>query len=216
MNYALLAMILGTFILELVMGADESLVRAFAFVPADLSAALETGRAEATLDVAMSIATSVMLHGGWFHVIGNLVYLRVFGDNVEDRLGHVGFLLFFFASAIAGSVAHFLLEPTSTVPVIGASGAISGVLGAYVVMFPKAPVLTLFPIFVFLSFIEVPAFVFLGIWALQQFLNGYLVITDSVHQEGVAWFVHIGGFGLGVLTGLVARLSRRRARRSDQ
>ncbi|MBI2377607.1 MAG: rhomboid family intramembrane serine protease [Deltaproteobacteria bacterium] len=211
-NFLLLVLIALAFVLQLVMGHDDTLVRAFGFVPSELLQAIDRGRLEAAPGVALSVVTSVFLHGGWFHVLGNLIYLRVFGDNVEDRLGHLGFVAFFFASAIFGAALHAFITNGSSTPVIGASGAISGVLGAYVVMFPRAPVLTLFPIFVFLSFIEVPAFLFLGVWALQQFLNGYLVIAESVHQEGVAWLVHVGGFGLGIFVGLVSRLLHGRRR----
>jgi membrane associated rhomboid family serine protease len=158
--------------------------------------------------------TATFLHGGWFHVVGNLLYLRVFGDNVEDRLGHLGFLLFYFGSAAAGATAQAIVAPTSTVPMIGASGAIAGVLGAYIVLFPRARILTLFPIVIVLTFIEVPAVLFLGIWALQQFLNGFLVVTaPSAADGGIAWFAHIGGFGLGIGVGLLRRLIGRVERR---
>lgn len=210
-NYGLLAAIGAAFVYQLTLGGEVSqLVDAFGFVPAravehlaqrDLAALLTSGLA------------AMFLHGGWFHVIGNLLYLRVFGDNVEDRLGHLAFLLLYLSAGIAGWVAQGWADPNSSVPVIGASGAIAGVLGAYIVMFPSARIVTLFPVFIFLTFIEVPAVVFLGIWGLQQLLNGYLALETSASGSGVAWFAHLGGFGVGLLAGIVGRLWRRRRRR---
>lgn len=190
----------------------DPLVRAFGFIPARLTVAAD--RQEGLGPVLLTMLTATFLHGGWFHVVGNLLYLRVFGDNVEDRLGHLGFLLFYFGSAAAGATAQAIVAPTSTVPMIGASGAIAGVLGAYIVLFPRARILTLFPIVIVLTFIEVPAVLFLGIWALQQFLNGFLVVTaPSAADGGIAWFAHIGGFGLGIGVGLLRRLIGRVERR---
>ncbi|MEM1025542.1 MAG: rhomboid family intramembrane serine protease [Myxococcota bacterium] len=183
-------------------------IRAHGFVPARL--------AEAPLEGLRDAATAMFLHGGWFHVLGNLLYLRVFGDNVEDRLGHLVYPAFYVAAGLAGALAQWAVQPDSTTPMVGASGAIAGVLGAYLVMFPKARVVTLFPVFIFLTFIEVPAVVFLGIWGLQQFLNGYATVTEATQVvDSVAWFAHIGGFVFGVVVGIVMRLrgSRRRIRR---
>jgi membrane associated rhomboid family serine protease len=215
-NYALLVIIGVAFLFQVSLGRDvDDLIRAWGFLPGDFRAALETGRPEEVAQVSITIVTSMFLHGGWFHAIGNLLYLRVFGDNVEDRLGHVGFLLFYLASGAAGALAQLMFEGRQDVPMIGASGAIAGVLGVYVVLFPAARVVTLFPIFIILTFIEVPAFVFLGIWALQQLLNGYLALGDVGRGEGVAWFAHIGGFALGLLIGLVARaIGARRAKKA--
>jgi membrane associated rhomboid family serine protease len=214
-NYALLVLIGAVFLFELSLGRGvDDLTHAYGFVPADFGAALNDGSTQAILEKAVTIFTSMFLHGGWFHVVGNVIYLRVFGENVEDRFGHVTFLLFYLASGAAGAIAQFLFDPISSVPTIGASGAIAGVLGAYVVLFPAARVVTLFPIFIFLTFIELPAFLFLGIWALQQLLNGYLALgSDSVNAAqmgGVAWFAHIGGFGLGIVFGLVFKLTHRK------
>ncbi|MFO0724995.1 MAG: rhomboid family intramembrane serine protease [Myxococcota bacterium] len=211
MTYGLIALTVLAFGYQIT-HADEidPLVRAFGFVPARLTAAADRGDGSLPA-VLLTMVTSTFLHGGWFHIIGNLLYLRVFGDNVEDRIGHVGFFLFYFASAAAGATAQAIIAPTSTTPMIGASGAIAGVLGAYIVMFPRARILTLFPIFILLTFIEVPAFFFLGIWALQQFLNGFLVVTSPAGGDGgIAWFAHIGGFALGVVVGGLARTVKRR------
>lgn len=214
-NYALIAGCVLVFAYQVLHAAEaDALVRAYGFVPANLDTALT--QTELGPAVGLTVLTSMFLHGGWVHVISNLLYLRVFGDNIEDRLGHVGYLLFYVAAGAAGALAHWLVEPTSAVPVVGASGAIAGVLGAYIVLFPRARILTLFPVFIFLTFLEWPAYVFLGIWSAQQFLNGLLTIASSATSDGgVAWFAHIGGFALGVVVGGIARVvsgARRRKR----
>ena len=187
-------------------------MEAHGFVPARLAEALAAGDRAGLALAAQAILTSMFLHGGWFHVVGNLLYLRVFGDNVEDRLGHALFLVFYLASGVAGAVGQYLFDPGSVVPMIGASGAIAGVLGAYVVMFPAARVVTLFPVFIFLTFIEVPAVVFLGIWAAQQLLNGYAPLGASGAGD-VAWFAHLGGFAFGAAVGVVYQLTAGQRRR---
>ncbi len=142
----------------------------------------------------LTILTCIFLHGGWMHFLGNMWFLYIFGDNVEDRFGHGGFLAFYLGCGVAASVAHLLTNPTSGVPTVGASGAIAGVMGAYFFLYPRAVVLTLIPIFVFLHLIVVPAWVFLGVWFLIQLFKG----TVSV-GAGVAWWAHIGGFAVGFL-----------------
>ncbi|MCB9655959.1 MAG: rhomboid family intramembrane serine protease [Deltaproteobacteria bacterium] len=216
-NYALLVGIGGVFALQLMGEGSGGLVSQYGFVPAKFHAALRAEDAKALLLSLGTIATSVFLHGGWFHVIGNLLFLRVFGDNIEEKLGHILYLVFFLVSGVAGALTHALVEPESALPVIGASGAIAGVLGAYIVMFPTAKIVTLFPIFIFLTFIELPAFLFLGIWVAQQLLNGYLVIGGGrgllTAEPSVAWFAHIGGLAVGVVTGIAWRLWWRKRRR---
>lgn len=217
-NYALLAACVLGFAYQILHLAEaDAIVRQYGFVPASLDEALR-GTDQLRSAVGLTVLTSMFLHGGWIHVIGNLLYLRVFGDNIEDRLGHLGYLVFYLAAGAAGALGHWLVDPTSTVPVVGASGAIAGALGAYIVLYPRARILTLFPVFIFLTFLEVPAFVFLGIWGVQQFLNGFLSVAASATSDGgVAWFAHIGGFALGVVVGGIVRLvtvarRRRRAR----
>lgn len=211
-NFGLMGLVGLAFLFQLSVKDVDDLVRTHGLIPADLDQALETGAVPLLWAQLQAILTSMFLHGGWFHVIGNLLYLRVFGDNVEDRFGHAVFLVFYLLSGIAGALAQYAFAPDSTTPVIGASGAIAGVLGAYIVMFPTAKVVTLFPIFIFLTFIEVPAVFFLGLWAAQQLLNGYLAL-GSDPAGGVAWFAHLGGFGLGLLAGGVYRSLRRTRRR---
>ncbi len=220
-NYGLMLLCALAFLYQLSLGAQvDALIRTHGFVPDALQLALQAAQGaggwEALVPQAQAILGAIFLHGGWFHIVGNLIYLRVFGDNLEDRFGHVPYLLFFIASGFAGAVGQYLFEPNSTVPMIGASGAIAGVLGAYMVMFPSAKVVTLFPVFVFLTFIEVPAVLFLGIWAAQQLLNGYFALGTQGESAQIAWFAHLGGLAFGCASGLGFRLLRRVVRRPAQ
>src|SRR5215831_1820158 len=148
---------------------------------------------------ALPLLTSMFLHGGWLHFLGNMLYLWVFGDNVEDRVGHFGFLMFYFACGLAAAFLHIFTNPASTVPTVGASGAIAGVLGAYLVLFPGARVLTLVPIFFFFQLIELPALLFLGFWFVMQFFSGAMSLTAGRDVGGTAWWAHIGGFCAGIV-----------------
>ncbi|MDQ1271622.1 MAG: hypothetical protein QG591_252 [Planctomycetota bacterium] len=140
----------------------------------------------------------MFLHGGFIHLIGNMWYLWIFGDNIEDRLGRVRFVLFYLLCGIGSALVHVYFNSQSGVPCVGASGAIAGVLGAYMVTFPKARVLVLVPLFIVWEFIELPAVVVLGFWFLIQFFSGTASIS-SAQGGGVAWWAHIGGFVLGVI-----------------
>ncbi len=148
----------------------------------------------------LTFLTHLFLHGGWVHFLGNMWTLWIFGDNVEDRLGHVRFLLFYLLCGLAAALVHIYFHPHSTIPTIGASGAISGVLGAYFVMFPLARVIVMIPIFIFPFFFEVPAVLYLGYWYLIQIFSGTLSLALPGHVGGVAWWAHVGGFLAGVLT----------------
>lgn len=150
-----------------------------------------------------TLLTCIFLHGGWMHFLGNVWFLYIFGDNVEDRLGHWGYLAFYLLSGVAASAAHLGTNWSSTVPTIGASGAIAGVMGAYFLLHPKAMVLTVVPIFFFIEVLVLPAYFFLGIWFLLQFFQGTMAIT-ATEAGGVAWWAHIGGFvaGLGAAAAL--------------
>jgi len=140
--------------------------------------------------------TSMFLHAGWTHLIGNMWFLWIFADNVEDRMGHLNFLIFYLMCGLIASFTHFIINRHSAVPAVGASGAIAGVLGAYMMLFPSARVLTLVPFFIFLEIIEIPAFVFLGIWFVYQFLLG--VSSLGTYGAGIAFWAHIGGFLAGI------------------
>jgi membrane associated rhomboid family serine protease len=143
--------------------------------------------------------SAIFLHGGWLHLIGNMWYLWIFGDNVEDRLGHVRFLVFFILCGVIGNIAHYAFNHMSEVPAIGASGAVAGVLGVYLISYPGARILTLIPIFFFIQFVELPALIVLGFWFVLQFLNGLGSVVVSTATGGVAWWAHIGGFLGGIV-----------------
>ncbi len=143
--------------------------------------------------------SSMFMHGGLYHLLSNMWFLHVFGDNVEDRLGHLRFFIFYLLTGVAAVLVHALMAPSSTIPLVGASGAISGVLGAYILMFPRTRIVT----FVFIFFVEVPAFIFIFVWFVMQVSSGCgTLVTPS--EAGVAFFAHIGGFVAGVLLLLIS------------
>ncbi len=147
-----------------------------------------------------TLFTSMFLHGGWLHFLGTMWFLWIYGDNVEDILGRAKYLFFYLACGVAAGLVHVMMNPGSRVPTIGASGAIAGVMGAYMVKFPHSRILTLVPVFFFLTTVEVPAVFILGYWFLLQFFSGVGTIGAShLSQGGVAWFAHIGGFLAGML-----------------
>jgi len=147
-----------------------------------------------------SLLTSMFLHGGWLHLIGNMWFLWIYGDNVEDLLGHGKYLLFYLLCGVAAGLVHVAFNPYSRVPTIGASGAIAGVMGAYMIKFPHSRIVTLVPIFFFLTTIEVPASLILVYWFFVQFFSGLGSIGYShLSQGGVAWFAHVGGFLAGMV-----------------
>jgi len=155
-----------------------------------------------------SLITSMFLHGGWMHLIGNMLFLFVFGDNIEAVKGHGGFLLFYFLGGLAASFAHIFFNPESSIPSIGASGAISALLGAYLVWFPSSKIKVLVPIVFYLTVIRVNAFFFLFIWAAMQVLYGMASIgAQSAETAGVAYWAHIGGFAFGLVVALILRVT---------
>ena len=157
----------------------------------------------------LTLLTAQFLHGSILHLVSNMLYLWIFADNVEDRLGHGRFLLLYLASGIVAGVAQILVSPRSTIPMVGASGAIAGVLGAYLLMFPTAKILTLVPLWFFWETIEIPAFVFLGVWFLLQWVYGLVSIGQVADVGGVAFWAHVGGFVSGMLGVVVIRTRRR-------
>lgn len=154
------------------------------------------------------IVTSMFLHGDFLHFIGNMVFLWIFGDNVEDRVGHGGFLLFYIGTGAAAALAQVFADPASIVPMIGASGAIAGVMGAYFVLYPHSRILTAVFLIVFLDIIEIPAIFFLGVWFILQLLHGSLSSTTG---GGIAFWAHAGGFAAGLAIGLYFRARDRAA-----
>jgi len=153
-----------------------------------------------------SLVTSMFLHGGWMHVIGNMWFLWIYGDNVEDTLGHAKYLLFYLLCGVAAGLVHMVFNADSRMPTIGASGAIAGVMGAYVVKFPRSRIVTLVPVFFFLTTMEIPASVILVYWFVVQFFSGFWTLGEShLSQGGVAWFAHVGGFLAGIVLIYVLR-----------
>lgn len=150
----------------------------------------------------LPLLSSMYLHGGWLHLGSNMLTLWVFGDNVEDRMGHVSYLLFYTFAGFAATFAQALTEPASPLPIIGASGAIAGVLGAYLLLFPRARVVTLIPIFFFITVREVSALFFILFWFVLQLFNGVMALDPMTAEAGIAWWAHIGGFLVGVLFAL--------------
>jgi membrane associated rhomboid family serine protease len=164
------------------------------------------------MQVLVSILTSTFMHAGWLHILGNLLFLWVFGDNVEDRLGHLGYLLFYLAGGIFAALCQAAADPESLIPNVGASGAVAAVLGAYLVLYPRATVNVVIPFFILIFIpIPVPAAFMIGLWFVQNLLAGVASVSETSAGGGVAFFAHIGGFAFGfLLTLLVLRPALRR------
>ena len=209
-NLLLIFINVATFIWELSLGSSiQPVLQNLAFVPAQFWSSAPL------VPSIVAMFVSMFLHGGWLHLAGNMLFLWVFGDNIEDRLGHGLYLVFYLACGVAATLAHAGMNPTSAVPAIGASGAIAGVLGAYLILFPRQRITTLIPIFIFITIREIPAIVLLGFWFVLQLFVGTVSLGGSIHEQGgVAYFAHIGGFLTGmVLVILFGGLRRRAARR---
>jgi membrane associated rhomboid family serine protease len=189
-TYVLIAINVVVFLLELQAGND--FIQKWAFIPARFSE-------EPAEDVA-TLFSAMFMHGGWMHLGGNMLYLWIFGDNVEDRFGSVRFLLFYLAAGLAASFAQYAVNPASPIPNVGASGAIAGVLGAYLLMFPKARVNVLLG----RQVVAMPAFIVLGFWIVLQLVSGVGSIADTAQTEqgGVAYMAHVGGFVAGLVLGV--------------
>lgn len=181
--------------------ALEALVYQFGVVPRQETAILSGSTHLSPAVALLPILTSMFMHAGWLHVIGNMWFLWIFGDNIEDYLGHFKYLVFYLLSGIGASAFHILLNINSRVPSIGASGAIAGVMGAYIVLYPRARVLTLVPLIIFFTFWWLPAWIFLGYWFLIQFLSGAATTIAYTSQTGggVAFWAHVGGFATGIV-----------------
>lgn len=200
-NYGLIGANVAVFVYELTLGSGlDTFILRHGLVPATF---LET------LNV-MPVFSSMFLHGGWLHVIGNMWFLYIFGDNVEDQFGHARYLAFYLVSGVAAAMTQVMFNAGSGMPMVGASGAIAGVLGAYVFMFPEAKVKTLIPIFFFFQVVDLPAFLFLGIWFLIQAFSGVYSLRIASDVGGVAWWAHIGGFAGGAVLVPFLRKHRRR------
>ena len=212
-NRALVVANVVVFIAQLFMGPmTERIIQTFGFMPARLLHPQQFGYA--VWEVAVTLVTSLFLHGGFVHLIGNLIYLWVFGGAIEDAMGRPRFLLFYLACGAAGSLTHTVLFPNSTVPSIGASGSIAGLLGAFLVLRTKDRIVTLFPLVVYWAMAEIPAMLFLPVWFGMQFFSGFLSLQaarGTQEVSGVAWWAHVGGFLFGLLVAAIFRLRVRRA-----
>jgi membrane associated rhomboid family serine protease len=172
-------------------------VKSYGIIPARVTRAAEEGHF--AVRAYLPLISSAFVHGGWVHLIGNMLYLFIFGHAVEDKLGHAGYAVFYLLCGVGSAVVQIYSNPESTVPLIGASGAIAGVLGAYFILFPRARILTMIPLFVFFPVVEVSAFFFLGFWFIMQFLSGSMTVGTDTAGGGVAWWAHAGGFVVGAV-----------------
>jgi membrane associated rhomboid family serine protease len=179
----------------------DGFIKAFGLIPERL------GEGTAFVSQAYPFFTSMFIHGGWFHLIGNMLYLYIFGDNVEDRMGHFKYLIFYLIAGIAAAFSQILTNLHSGIPMVGASGAISGVLGAYILYFPRSRVLTIIPIFLIIQFVEIPAYLFLLFWFVMQFFSGVASLAIAKSAGGVAFWAHVGGFVAGFI---LARLFQKK------
>ncbi len=191
-NYLLITINILVFVLMWLAGPyQESLVYQFAMIPLNFMNGVDLG------DV-VNIFTSMFMHAGLAHIAGNMLYLWIFGDNVEDRLGHIRYLFFYLVGGLLASLAHILTNPGSQVPTVGASGAIAAVLGAYLVLYPQSRIVTFVPLGFFMRLTMVPAVIVLGLWFILQLFSGVLSIGQA-DVGGVAFWAHIGGFVAGVV-----------------
>ncbi|HEY6300710.1 MAG TPA: rhomboid family intramembrane serine protease [Candidatus Binatus sp.] len=214
-NVALIAVNLAVFVYELSLGARvAAFVEKFALVPTAVTQAFTIGthRNLATLAPLMTTVTSMFVHGGFWHIAGNMLYLFIFGAAVEYRMGAARYLIFYCAAGIAAALATVWIAPESSVPVIGASGAIAGVLGAYFILYPRGRILTILPIFVFIQFIEIPAVIYLFVWFAAQLYAGVEQSGRAAAMGGVAWWAHVGGFMFGIALGPMLAINRPRRR----
>lgn len=216
-NYLLIALNTLVFLYEVLLAprTREVFVYQFGVEPIRVLAALGLANVHVPDPSALPLLTSMFLHASWLHLIGNMWVLWIFGDNIEDYLGHFGYLVFYLVSGLAASVLHIALNPNSTIPSVGASGAIAGVMGAYFLLFPSARVLTLVPLIIFFTFIWLPAWIVLGYWFVLQFLSG--AATSIAYSSrtggggGIAFWAHVGGFVAGIV---MIKLLPRRMRRT--
>ncbi|HJM50314.1 MAG TPA: rhomboid family intramembrane serine protease [Alphaproteobacteria bacterium] len=193
-TWALIAICVLVFLWQQTPG-NGGVVLSLGFIPAVLLGKAELSPELVMVPAALTPVTSMFLHGGWMHLIGNMLYLWIFGNNVEDAMGHGRFIAFYAVCGLAAAAAQAALDPASRIPMIGASGAIAGVLGAYALLYPRAKVLVLIPIFVIFTTVRLPALWVLGGWFVLQLINGALADPAG---GGVAWWAHIGGFAAGL------------------
>ena len=210
-TYGLIGLNIAVFVFQLGLSREglDVFFDAWALVPNQLTASFQ-GALEAPASEWITLVSSQFLHGGFFHVGGNLLYLWVFGNNIEDRLGHVKFLIFYLGCGALAGLTQWVFDPSSAVPTIGASGAIAGVMGAYILRFPRAYIVTLIPLIIFFTTIRIPAIFFLGFWFAQQALFSIASLSTETNlgAGGVAYWAHSGGFVFGLILGPLLGLMR--------
>jgi membrane associated rhomboid family serine protease len=213
-TYALIAANCLLFLFQVSLSPDEleAFVNEFGLIPARYFAAPSAMSAQGLLDY-LPFVSNMFLHGGWLHLILNMWTLYLFGPAIEDRLGSARYLVFYLACGLFASVAHALLNPTSTLPAVGASGAISGVLASFIMMFPLARLVIMIPILFFPFFFEVPAILFAGLWFFTQVTAGLAELMVPSQTGGIAWWAHTGGFVAGLVLTPLLRRSKRTYRR---
>ncbi len=201
-NYTLILVNLMCFLYEIRLGpAVEPFIATWGVIPARLL----HPQGNIIQDFA-PLATSMFLHGGWVHFLGNMLYLYIFGGNVEDRLGHTNYFIFYILCGMCAATTQLLITPRLHTPMIGASGAIAGIMGSYICLYPRARIVTLLFFFFFVQLVEIPAFFFLAFWFIMQFFNGTLSLSaQTAASGGVAWWAHIGGFAAGILLHLLLK-----------
>ena len=212
-NVCLILANLSVFIYQnfFVHGGVQPLFLQWGFIPYELTHTVDLAPKN-LVPVPLTIFTSMFMHAGWIHFLGNMLYLWIFGDNVEDMLGHLKYLFFYLLCGASASLTHGFVNFASRIPTVGASGAVAGVLGAYVFLFPRARIRTLLFVFVFVQVISLPAIILLGYWILIQVLSG---ITEFGSQtgSGIAWFAHIGGFATGLVLAVLMKKRRKKRQR---
>lgn len=198
-NILLIATTIFVFLQQLAAVSQEAFIFQYALIPSQIDIS--------NYQTFFPFVTAIFLHGGFLHIISNMLFLWVFGDNVEGNLNILTYTLLYFASGVAGNLAQYFIMPESSIPMLGASGAVAGVLGAYFVFFPHHKVKTLVPFFGFISIVEIPAGFMLGYWFILQFLSGAISLPLSGETGGIAFWAHVGGFITGVLFAKMLRRS---------
>jgi membrane associated rhomboid family serine protease len=205
LTLSLIGLNAALYIYGLILGPQKSefFIMRTAVIPYEITGFVDI-EPENIVTPPFTLLSAMFVHGGAFHLLGNMLYLWIFGDNIEDRLGRMQFIVFYISTGVVASLSHIALNPSSTVPMIGASGAVAGIMGAYFVFYPRSKVITLVYFVFYLQLIRIPAVVFLGLWFLTQLLYGATV------GGGIAWYAHVGGFAAGAATGLVIKTAGRK------
>ncbi|MDJ0687415.1 MAG: rhomboid family intramembrane serine protease [Xenococcaceae cyanobacterium MO_188.B32] len=200
--YALITINILVFLHQMSLGVRlNDFFQLYAVIPRELSASLAGNPPNQPVPETYTLITSQFLHGGFMHIGFNMLFLWTFGNNIEDSLGHIKFLIFYLGCGVLAGLTHWFFDMGSLVPTVGASGAIAGVMGAYILKYPKAQILTLLPLGIFITTIRIPAFFFLGFWFIQQALSSILSLGLPANTGGVAYWAHAGGFVFGAILG---------------